>query len=70
MGQKGNAHKFPAGKPEWNKPKNDGRVGSLKQTGWVSVDWINLAQDRDEWCAIVNTITNIRIPQNAVKFLS
>jgi hypothetical protein len=29
-------------------------------TGWLVVDWINLAKDRDMWSALVNTIMNIR----------
>jgi hypothetical protein len=42
----------------------------LREIGWDSIDWIDLAQDRDQWMAVVNTILNLRVPQNAVKFLS
>jgi hypothetical protein len=42
----------------------------LRETGWDGMDWIDLAQDRDQWRALVNTVTNVRVPQNAGKFLS
>jgi hypothetical protein len=32
--------------------------------------WINLAQDKDQWKALVNTVMNLRIPKNAGKLLS
>jgi hypothetical protein len=34
------------------------------------MDWIDLAQDRGQWRALVNTVMNLRIIQNAGKFLS
>jgi hypothetical protein len=32
------------------------------------VDWIDMAQDRDQWTALVNTVLNLRVPLNAGKF--
>jgi hypothetical protein len=34
----------------------------LREIGWDGVDWINLAQDRDQWRALVNTLMNLRVP--------
>jgi hypothetical protein len=34
----------------------------LREIGWDGVDWIDLAQDRDEWRALVNTVMNLRVP--------
>jgi hypothetical protein len=32
------------------------------EIGWGVMDWINLAQDRDQWWAIVNTVVNLWVP--------
>jgi hypothetical protein len=34
----------------------------LVEVGWSDVDWIGLAQDRDRWTAIVNSVFNFRVP--------
>jgi hypothetical protein len=34
----------------------------LQEIGWERVDWIALAQDRDKWGAVVNTVMNLRVP--------
>jgi hypothetical protein len=34
----------------------------LVEVGWGDVDWICLAQDRDRWRALVNSVLNLRVP--------
>jgi hypothetical protein len=33
----------------------------LREIGWGGLDWIHLAQDRDKWRAVVNTVMNLRV---------
>jgi hypothetical protein len=69
MEAKRNAHRLLVGKPEGRRPLgrpryrwlNNIRV-DLVQAGWGDVDWIGLAQDRDRWRALVNSVLNIRVP--------
>jgi hypothetical protein len=34
----------------------------LGEVGWGDVDWIGLAKDRNWWRAVVNAVTNLRVP--------
>jgi hypothetical protein len=34
----------------------------LREIGWDGMDWIDLAQDRDQWRTIVKTVMNLRVP--------
>jgi hypothetical protein len=34
----------------------------LRELGWNGMDWINLAQDREQWRALVNAVMNLRVP--------
>jgi hypothetical protein len=34
----------------------------LGKVGWGDVDWIGLAQDRNRWRALVNSVLNLRVP--------
>jgi hypothetical protein len=42
----------------------------LNEIRWGGMNWIDLAEDRDKWRAVVNTVMNFRVPKNAGKFLS
>jgi hypothetical protein len=61
-------YKVLIGKPEGKRPLGrprhrweDGIRMNLRETGWGSVEWIQLAQDRDWWRALVNTVMNLRV---------
>jgi hypothetical protein len=41
----------------------------LREIGWGAIGFTDLAQDRDQWRALVNMIMNLRVPQNVGKFL-
>jgi hypothetical protein len=34
----------------------------LREIGWDGVDWIEMAQHRDQWRGLVNTAKNLRVP--------
>jgi hypothetical protein len=34
----------------------------LRWIGWGSMDWIDLAQDRNQWRALVNMVINLQVP--------
>jgi hypothetical protein len=77
MGEKRNAYRILVGKPEGKNHWEDQDVGVwtilkwiLRGIGWDGVYWIDLAQDRDQWRALVNTVLNLRVPKNAGEFLS
>jgi hypothetical protein len=68
MGAKRNACRILVGKPEGKRPVGRPRlrwVGNMemnRETGWGGMDWIDLAQDRDQWRPLVNTVMNLRVP--------
>jgi len=47
------------GRPRSRWEQNIGM--DVREIGWKDVDWNHLAQDRDQWRAIVNTAMNIRV---------
>jgi hypothetical protein len=40
----------------------DNNKMDLREIGWDGMDWIELAQDRDQWRSLVNTVMNLRVP--------
>jgi hypothetical protein len=58
----------PVGKETTRKMDNIKMV--LREIVWGGMDSIVLAQDRDQWRALVNTEMNLPVPLNAGKFLS
>jgi hypothetical protein len=68
-GEKRNAYRILVGTPERKRSLGRPRhrwVGNIKidvgEIGWGGMDWIDLAQDRDQWRALVNTVMNLRVP--------
>jgi hypothetical protein len=68
MGEKRNAYRLLVGKPEGNRPLGRPRCRwvdnirmDLLELGWTDVDWIGLAQDRNRWRALVNSVLNLRV---------
>jgi hypothetical protein len=52
----------PEGKRPLGRPRRRWEVGIrrvLREISWGSVDWIQLAQDRDRWRAFVNMVMNL-----------
>jgi hypothetical protein len=68
MGEK-REYRNLVGKPEGKRPLGRPRFrweDNIKmhhrERGWCGMDWIDLAQDLDQWSLLVNTVMNFRIP--------
>jgi hypothetical protein len=77
MGEKSNAYRIVVGKPDGRRPLGRARrkwVDNIKldfrNTVWGGMDWIDLAQNRDQWRTLVDTVMNLRVPKIAGKFLN
>jgi hypothetical protein len=69
MEQERNVYRILVGKPEEKRPLGrprrrwvDNIKMDLRKIGWDGMDWLDLAQDRDKWKALVNTVMNLRVP--------
>jgi hypothetical protein len=66
MGEMKYAYKILVGEPEGKKPLGrprrrweDSIRTDVREMRWEVADWVHLAQDRDKWRAVVNTVTNL-----------
>jgi hypothetical protein len=69
MGEKRNAYRILVRRPEGKRPLGRPRRRwvdkikmALKEIGWNGTNWIDVAEGRDTWRALVNTIMNLRVP--------
>jgi hypothetical protein len=42
----------------------------LREIGWTGIDWVDLAQDRDQWRTLVNTVMNLRVPCKCILYFN
>jgi hypothetical protein len=68
MSDKRNTYGILVGKPEGNRPLGKPRHKwvdnikiDLRDIGW-DIDWIDLAENKGQWRAVVNTVMNLRVP--------
>jgi hypothetical protein len=69
MGEKRNTYRLLVGKPEGKRPLGRPRCRwmvnirmDLVEVRWGDADWIGLAQDRDRWRALVNSVLSLWAP--------
>jgi len=69
-------HRVLVGKPEGKSPLGrprrrweDNIKMNLQEVGWGCEDWMELAQDRNSWRALVSTVLKLRVPKNFGEFL-
>jgi hypothetical protein len=64
-----NAYNILVGKPEGKRPLRKPRYRlednikmDFREIVWDGVDWIHMAQDRNQWWDLVNRVMNLRVP--------
>jgi hypothetical protein len=69
MGERRGAYRALVGKPEGRRkpgrPTHRWEVNNkmdLREVGWRDIDWTDLAQDRNRWQALVNTVMTLQVP--------
>jgi hypothetical protein len=76
-GEKTNEYRILVGTSEWKRPlgrpifrwENNIKM-DFREIGWVAMYWFDLAQGKDQWRALVNTVMNLRGPYDFEKFSS
>jgi hypothetical protein len=69
MGEGRGAYRTLVGRPEGRLPLGrprrrweDNIKMDIREVGWEEMNWIELAQDRGRWWALVNAVMNLRVP--------